>query len=227
MMTAAELRCRASLTISRGCTLAPSMVPRNNFWNWIRRWRLSRYRQQNTSYSRSHSCDERKSRVALGLASDGPARRVSDSCRLAISTAACNSANRANPSPRSAQNLCRSAAINLRREWKLLSTLRATSRADCPGVPVRSRMASNSASDNAAAPLSSSFSRGRSSLGQSRIAMRQHDRRGNKSLAAFRWRESSYDYLGSLRVPRAPEAARTARRRREILDHVEAHLNHR
>jgi hypothetical protein len=40
---------------------------------------------------------------------------------------------------------------------------------------VRSNIASSSASESAAAPFSSSFSRGRSSLGQSLIAMQQLD----------------------------------------------------
>jgi len=57
-----RLRCRASLTISRGCTLAPSIVPRNNSWNWIRANGAYRGRDSKIlSCSRSRSCEERKS----------------------------------------------------------------------------------------------------------------------------------------------------------------------
>src|ERR1022692_1487593 len=42
MITAAEFHCNACLTISRGNTLAPSIVPRNNSSKWISPWRLSK-----------------------------------------------------------------------------------------------------------------------------------------------------------------------------------------
>jgi hypothetical protein len=48
-MTAAALCESACFTTSRGCTLAPSIVPRNNSSKEISRCRLSRCRQQNTS----------------------------------------------------------------------------------------------------------------------------------------------------------------------------------
>ena len=41
MITAAQFQPSACLTISRGCTLAPSIVPRNSGSSWISRWRLS------------------------------------------------------------------------------------------------------------------------------------------------------------------------------------------
>ena len=133
------------------------MVPRNSGSKRIRRWRLSRYRQQNTSCSRSRRRALRKSRVACGLASSGPvAQRLGQLAARDLDRGLQFGVAR-QPQARLRAKAQAVGGDQLLKELKLPSTSRATCTAECPRTPVRSRIASSSASDRASAPCVQQF----------------------------------------------------------------------
>src|SRR6185437_5481546 len=165
-ITAAALCFSDARTTSRGCTDAPSSVPRNSSSKASTRWRLSRKRHAKTSYGLCASCAFRNAALSRGLAN--AVRPVSSSPRhrRASSSAAARRARFAGPRPGAP---ARSRASNAFKLPACASRLRPMSSALLPRMPLPKSTASNSAGVNAAAPRVSNFSRGRSSSGQSRM----------------------------------------------------------
>jgi phosphopantothenoylcysteine decarboxylase / phosphopantothenate---cysteine ligase len=95
----------------------------------------------------------------------------SASVRRAISITACNSAYLASPTPGASQAVFRSARHRPPSPPKRAISSRPRSTALLPTTPVRKNTATSSASVSAPAPCFNSFSRGRASSGQSRIAI--------------------------------------------------------
>jgi len=146
------------------------MVPRNKASQRMTRLRLSSHRQPNSSWGKWPKTLCRYCLVCSGDCSASPRCICWRKWRLPISSTARNCANLASPRPCPWQNWLLSALSSAPKLPNSCSSWRARSTADKPLTPVRRNMASNSASLSAPAPRVSSFSRGRSSTGQSRIA---------------------------------------------------------
>jgi hypothetical protein len=191
------------------------MVPRNSCSNSISRCRLSRYRQQKTSCSRSRRRAMRNrawlrgSRALARRAASRPAAAA----RFLSQPAARRSGRRSGRA--SAQNRSRSAASSLRSDRSCEHLARQIDRRLAAHAAAQQDRQQFRIAERGRAIRSSSFSRGRSSRGQSRIPMHASmPRRAPGRQPHFGGARRFAQRSGGLVVPGAAEAADTAFRPR-------------
>ena len=166
--TADALAAMAGRNTSRGCVTSESSVPRASVST-----RMSRrlvFTSTTVKCSTSSSRLSSRSRPAnfSGVSSTGDSWRSSSARRLARLNALFNVTALSRPTPFT-HSSSMGALARASSEPNLLSSDWATSIADKPCVPVRSKMAINSLSLSASAPLARSRSRGFSLSGRSLI----------------------------------------------------------
>src|SRR5207342_277938 len=113
-----------------------------------------------------------------------PRSRPAAKWRWPSSSAALSRHARAMPRPGSSARCTAGRSIRIRRGPCVARSWRAVATASCPRRPDPRNSASSSASDSTDGPRARSFSRGRSSMGQSRIRMRSKVR--DRRVAAYR-----------------------------------------
>ena len=126
---------------------------------------VSKRRTRSDSWRMAMNSWPKKSKIRSAVSRTGE-RLLPRARRLPISKAAAISIDLAGPMPLAWRRI----SLGVQREsWakppQSLSRSRATASAFFPGMPVRMKIASNSASESASKPWRSAFSRGRSSMG--------------------------------------------------------------